>query len=68
MNNKKETIRFYKTFDGNFPDIPVPHRQVIYNLNKRFKRNEGLLDLQTSGKNVLSLTEKNLTTVAEDMV
>jgi hypothetical protein len=50
MHNEKETIRLYKTFYGNSPDISVPHRQVIYNLNKRFKRNEDLLDLQTSGK------------------
>jgi hypothetical protein len=50
MHNEKEMIRLYKIFDGNFPDIPVPHRQVIYNLNKRLKRNEDLLDLQTSGK------------------
>jgi len=45
MHRKKETIHLYKTFDGNFRDIPVPHRQVIYNLNKRFKRNKALLNL-----------------------
>jgi len=68
MHDEKGKIRLCKIFYGNFPDIPVPPRHVIYNLNKRFKRNEALLDLQTSGRNLLSLTEKHLTTVAQVMV
>jgi hypothetical protein len=68
MHNEKETTRLYKISDGSFPDILVPHRQVICNLNTRFKRNETLLDMQTSGKNLLSLIEKHLTTVSQVIV
>jgi hypothetical protein len=58
MRKEKETMLLYKIFYGNFPDISLPQRQAIYNLNKRFKRSGGLLDVQSTGKNRLILTKK----------
>jgi hypothetical protein len=51
-----------------FRDTPVPIRQAIYNLNQRIYRHESVLDLPRSVRPRTSLTEENLTPVAQALV
>jgi hypothetical protein len=51
-----------------FCHTPVPSRQAIYNLNQQFQRHGSVQDLSRSGRPRSSLTEENLTTVAQALV
>jgi hypothetical protein len=55
-------------FAGKFHDTPVPTQQAINNLNQRFQSHGSVLDLPRSGRPRTSLTEENLTTVAQALV
>jgi hypothetical protein len=61
-------VRVFEIFAEKFRDTPVPSRQAIYNLNRRFKRHGSVHDLPRSGRPRTSLSEKNLTTVAQAWV
>jgi hypothetical protein len=64
----KNSAHVLKMFAEKFRDTPVPTRQAIYNLNQRFQRHGSVHDLQKSGRPRTSLTEENLTTVAQALV
>jgi hypothetical protein len=55
-------------FAKKFRDTPVPTRQAVYNLNQRFQRHGSVHDLPRSGRPLTSLSEENLTTVAQALV
>jgi hypothetical protein len=61
----KYCARVLKTFAEKFRDTAVPTRQAIYNLNQRFERHGSVHDLPRSGRPRPSLTEENLTTLAQ---
>jgi hypothetical protein len=60
--------RVLEMFAEKFRDTPVPTRQAIYNLNKRFQHHGSVNDLPRSGRPRTSLTEENLTTVTKPCV
>jgi hypothetical protein len=55
-------------FAEKFRDTHVPTRQEIYNLNQRFQYHGSVNDLLRSGRLRTSLTEENLTIVAQALV
>jgi K+/H+ antiporter YhaU regulatory subunit KhtT len=55
-------------FSEKFRDTPVLTRQAIYNLNQRFQGYGSMHDLPTSIRPRTSLTDENLTTVAQVLV
>jgi hypothetical protein len=64
----KNNARVLEMFAKKFPDTPVPTPQAICNLNQRFQRHGNVHDLPRSGRPRTSLTEENLTTVAQALV
>jgi hypothetical protein len=64
----KNSARVLEMFAEKFRDTPVPTRQAIYNLNQRFQRHGSVRDLPRSGRPRTSLTEENLTTLAQALV
>jgi hypothetical protein len=64
----KNSACMLKMFAEKFCDTPVATEQAIYNLNQRFQCHGSVHHLPRSARPRTSLTEKNLTTVAQALV
>jgi hypothetical protein len=64
----ENSARVLETFAEKFRGTLVPSRQAIYNFSQRFQRHGSVHDLPSSGRPRTSLTEENLTTVAQALV
>lgn len=60
---KKVTRKFAATFEGfaaQHPNRPVPTRQMVYKLYKKFSETESVLDAHRSGRPTTVSTEENM--------
>lgn len=65
-NADYETI--FNEFSAQYPNRPIPTRQMVYKLNKKFQETGSVIDAPRSGRPSTVVTEENMHLVAQTFV